>query len=79
MNENIEIGIGFLLLGIVFIYFSLKKIKKFRKEKYDPFKDKSEGIFRLMNAEVYYKSYGVLFFGIVSIVLSIIFLLFLND
>ena len=79
MSEDIELGIGFLLLGIVFIYFSLKEIKKFRKEKYDPFKDKSKGIRRLLNTEVYYKSYFVFIFGVLSVLLSIIFIFFLNE
>ena len=76
MDENIKYGIIFLLLGILSIYFSLKEIKKFRKEKYDPFKDKSTGIRRLLYTEVYYKSYGVFIVGILCVIISIIFLLF---
>ena len=52
---------------------------KFRKEKYDPFKDKSTGISRLLNVEVYYKSYGVFIMGILCILVSIIFMFFLPD
>ncbi len=76
MNELNEVGIGFLLLGVIMMHFSYKKIKKFRKEKYDPFKDKSNGIFRLMNTEVYYKTYGAFILGILCVLLSIIFIFF---
>lgn len=79
MNEDVQIGICFLILGVISIYFSRKKILKFRKEKYDPFKDKSTGISRLLNVEVYYKSYGVFIMGILCILVSIIFMFFLPD
>ena len=72
-------GLIFLLLGIVSIYFSRKKTIKFRREKYDPFKDKSTGIYRLLNVEVYYKSFGVFIVGILCILVSIIFIFFLTE
>ena len=78
MTEEVKIGFCFLVIGVLFIYFSFKEIKKFRKEKYDPFKDKSRGIKRLLNVEVYYKSYFIFIFGVLSILLSIIFVFFLN-
>ncbi|WP_332029973.1 hypothetical protein [Kaistella sp.] len=79
MSDDIKNGFIFLSLGILSIYFSLKEIRKFRKEKYDPFKDKSKGIKRLLNTEVYYKSYGVFIVGVLCIILSIVFIFFLNE
>ena len=79
MNEDVQIGICFLILGVISIYFCRKKILKYRKEKYYPFKDKSTGISRLLNVEVYYKSYGVFIMGILCILVSIIFMFFLPD
>ena len=76
MTEEIKTGLIFLILGLIFIYFSLKVIKKNIRGKYDPFRDKETGIFRLMNVEVYYKSFGVFIFGILSILIGIIFLFF---
>jgi len=78
MTEEIKFGLLFFILGLLSLYFSVKKIKEFRKKKYDPFKDKSQGIFRLMNVEVYYKSYGTFLIGIFCILISIIFIFFLD-
>lgn len=77
MNEIIECGIGFFIIGILLTYFTLKNIKKYRKEKYDPFKDKDKGFQRALNVDVYYKSYFGFIIGILLILLSIIMILVL--
>ena len=76
MAEEVKTGLIFFIIGLVSVYFSMKNIKKFRREKYDPFKDKSTGIKRLLNVEVYYKSYGMFIIGVFCILVAIIFICF---
>lgn len=77
MDEIKECGIGFLIIGILLTYFTFKNIKKYRKEKYNPFKDKDKGIQRVLNVNVYFKSYFGFIIGLLSILLSIIMIFFL--
>ena len=77
MTEIIECGIGFFIIGIFLIYFTWKNIKKLQKEKYNPFKDKEKGIQRVLNVDVFYKSYFGFIIGILAILLSIIMILFM--
>lgn len=74
MTEEVKSGLIFFIIGLVSVYFSVKNIKKIRREKYDPFKDNSTGIKRLLNVEVYYKSYGMFLIGIFCILVAIIFI-----
>lgn len=79
MSDELITGLAFLLLGFAMTYFGFKKIRKYGKEKYDPFKDRSQGITRLLNVEVFYKSYGVFLVGICCILISLVFFLFLLE
>lgn len=71
MSDEREFGLFLFLLGVIFLYYSIKWIKKLRAEKYNPFKDNTS----IAKPYTYFQSYGNFIFGILLILFSI-FLIF---